>query len=477
MRVDLFGIGIKSKSPAITAERRINCFVEMRREMDRTRYVLVGRRGLNLFISSLGNVPTRGMWAVNTITTPLLFVVQGNTLYSVNNGGGVTTIGMINTSTGNVSMVDDGTFLVLVDGTNGWVYNMTTLAFTKITDGNFTTTPTTVTWQDRYFIVTAGQGRQFQLSQISPSVDPTVWPSVQINFAGSGAGSLRAGLADHAVLNLFGDVYTEFWQDTGSPDFPYAQIPSAAAQFGLAAPWSLTQFDNSMAGLFQDKSGALNISRMSGFTLKKLSDVDLESIIQDYPVFADAQAIAFMVTGHPMYLITFPSANQSWMYDEQSKTWGQVTDTNGNVFWGNKYAYFQNQLVISDSRNGNLYFMQGSASTDNGSVIPMEVWSKHIWNDDKYVGIPWIQVDIESGVGLVTGQGSTPVIDLQVSDDGGNSFYSVGYSSMGALGQYTQRVTWSSLGSARDRVLKLRITDPVKRIITGASAEIVGGSF
>ena len=68
-------------------------------------------------------------------------------------------------------------------------------------------------------------------------------------------------------------------------------------------------------------------------------------------------------------------------------------------------------------------------------------------------------------------------MDLLVSKDGGFTFYSVGYSSMGRIGEYTQRVVWRSLGAARDWVLKLRITDPVKRVLTGASAEIQGGSF
>ena len=84
---------------------------------------------------------------------------------------------------------------------------------------------------------------------------------------------------------------------------------------------------------------------------------------------------------------------------------------------------------------------------------------------------------MESGVGLPTGQGSNPVVDLQISKDGGNTFYSVGFASIGAIGQYTQRVIWRGLGAARDWVLKLRITDPVKRVITGASADVKVGAF
>jgi len=65
---------------------------------------------------------------------------------------------------------------------------------------------------------------------------------------------------------------------------------------------------------------------------------------------------------------------------------------------------------------------------------------------------------------------------LQVSKDYGFSFTSVGYRSVGKVGEYTTRVRWQALGAARDWVFKLRITDPVKRVITGASADISIGS-
>jgi hypothetical protein len=44
------------------------------------------------------------------------------------------------------------------------------------------------------------------------------------------------------------------------------------------------------------------------------------------------------------------------------------------------------------------------------------------------------------------------------------------------VGEYTRRITWDSLGAARDWVLKLRITDPVRRVLTGASAEVTIGA-
>jgi hypothetical protein len=476
MRVDLFGVGTKSTSKAITAQSRKNCMVEVRQEQDRSKFVLVGRFGLTSFITTLGSIPSRGMWAVNTLSTPLLFTVNGGTLYSINNAGVVSAIGSILTSTGDVSLADDGTFLVLVDGLNGWVYNMKVPAgLNQITDGNFTTTPRTVTWQDNYFIVTS-MTKQWQLSQITPSVDPTVWPAVQIGFAGSGSGALQNGIAYHGTLNLLADYYAEFWQDAGSPQMPYQLIPNSATQYGLAAPFSLQTFDNTIAGLFKSIEGGLNVARLSGFQLKKISDHDIDQILTTYSSVSDAKGLSFNFAGHPMYVINLPTAGASWMFDGFSNVWSQLTSGAGR-FWGTKFANFQGRLCVSDFNNGNIYQLDANNFSDNGTMIPMEVVSKHIWNDDKYIGVRQLQIDIEGGAGLVTGQGENPVCDLHVSKDGGNSFFPVGYSSMGEIGEFTTRLKWNNLGAARDWVLKLIITDPIKRIITGASADIIGGAF
>jgi len=476
VRVQLFGIGLKGKSPAIDAQRRINCYLEPQAG-DKTNLALIGSPGLTAFSTSIGANPSRGMWAVNTLATPLLFTVHGNTLYSVNNAAVVTAINTINTSSGDVSMVDDGTFLVLVDGTNGWVYNMSTTSFTKITDGNFTTSPQTVTWQDNFFIVTAKNGRQFQLSQVTPSVDPTVWPAVQINFTGSGPSQIQAGIADHSVLELFTSETSEFWQDAGNPDFPYASIPGSSQEFGLSSPWSLCKYDNSLAGLFKNKMGESNVSRMSGFRLQKLSSPELDFTLNGYTNIADAEGFGYMLGGHPMLQMGFPSAGKTWEFDGLSKAWGERQDTNGNRYWAHKFANFQGKKLVSDFRNGNIYIIDNTTYTDNGSLAPMEVWSKHIFNDDKYITIPEIQIDVESGVGLTTGQGSNPQLMLEISKDGGQTFTAVSWSSLGPIGNYAQRVIWRRLGRARDWILKLRITDPVKRILTGARAEMVGGTF
>lgn len=475
MKVQLFGVGVEGQSRAITAQRRVNCYVEKRVDNDKTSYALIGRPGLRAFVSTLGNNPTRGSWAVNTLTTPLLFVVQSSSLIAINNAGVGTTIGNINTSSGDVSMVDNGTYLMLVDGTQGWYYNMVSGgALTLITDGNFTTSPKTVTWQDTYFIVTSGATNQWQLSN---NADPTTWPAVNINFTGAAPGALQAGMADHGVMNLFGEVYSEFWQDTGSPDFPYAVIPGSAQEFGLAAAFSLAKFDNSLVGLFKNKMGGVNVSRLQGFNLHRLSTADVETLLFPVTSIATATGYAFMVNGHPFYVVNMPDADLTLMYDGASGIWSELQSYGHTHFLGSKFANFLNRLTVSDHHSGDIWQFDTAAYDDVGDPLVMMVQSRHIWDDDKTIGISRVQIDCEQGVGLISGQGEFPALDLQVSKDGGNSYYSVGYSSIGPLGEYTQRTTWNSLGGGRDMVLRLIISDPVKRVITGASAEITIGSY
>jgi hypothetical protein len=223
--------------------------------------------------------------------------------------------------------------------------------------------------------------------------------------------------------------------------------------------------------------GEVNVSRLSGFRLQQLSSMEIDFLLNQYTTVGDCKAFGYMLGGHPMLYLTFPSAQKSWEFDQASNAWAERQDTNGNRHWAQKFETFLSRQLVSDYRNGNIYEIDSSVFDDNGSQIPMEIWSKHIWQDDKYLTIPQIQVDIESGVGLTMGQGVNPQIMLEVSKDGGQTFTAVAWASMGAIGAYTQRVIWRRLGRARDWVLKLRVTDPVKRIITGASAEISGGAF
>jgi len=86
-----------------------------------------------------------------------------------------------------------------------------------------------------------------------------------------------------------------------------------------------------------------------------------------------------------------------------------------------------------------------------------------------------LQLDCETGVGLLSGQGTIPQVILRFSDDGGHTWSNEHWASLGEIGQYGNRAIWRRLGittKLRDRVYEISGTDPVKIIIIGAELAI-----
>jgi len=86
-----------------------------------------------------------------------------------------------------------------------------------------------------------------------------------------------------------------------------------------------------------------------------------------------------------------------------------------------------------------------------------------------------LELDMDSGVGLVTGQGDDPQAMLQWSDDGGKTWSNEHWSPIGKIGSYLTRVQWNRLGMFRQRQYKVEISDPIPVAIVGAYAEVENG--
>jgi len=86
-----------------------------------------------------------------------------------------------------------------------------------------------------------------------------------------------------------------------------------------------------------------------------------------------------------------------------------------------------------------------------------------------------LTLDMETGVGLDGDvYGSDPQMMLDFSNDGGHTWSNEAWASIGkkigGIGEFKKRVIWRRLGMARDRVFRIRTTDPVS--ITLLSADI-----
>ncbi len=86
-----------------------------------------------------------------------------------------------------------------------------------------------------------------------------------------------------------------------------------------------------------------------------------------------------------------------------------------------------------------------------------------------------LEVVLEMGVGTTTGQGVDPKIMCSYSDDGGKTWRALEDKSLGALGKREVRAVWYGLGSARQRVYRMAVSDPVAITVTDTILEVRGG--
>lgn len=461
--VPLFGTGLQGKSPTISAQGHMNLRAEIRREDDKAKLVFYGTPGLDLFSSTLGDTPARGWIAVGSI----FYVVHRGTFWEVNNAGVKTSRGTLNTTSGRVDLAYDGSVVLMVDGTNGYTYTVATTTFAEITDSDFPDGANTCAWMAGQFIVDAGNGSQ--IFYISPT--GTSWDALDFASAESAPDGLVRVFVDNGELVLFGEDTTEFWGAVGGSDFPFSPIKGATQEFGLAARWSLTKFNSGLAALMKSTMGQVQVMFIRGYVPAPISSPDLDTLINAYATKADATFYSYMDGGHPILRVNFPAANKSWEIDAASGYMPTEVSSglSGDRHRGEMHLDFLNRSLVSDYETGDIYVINPSTYTDNGTAIARELTGKHFFNSDNPIVVSELFVDMETGVGLASGQGSDPKAMLTTSVDGGRTWSNEAWARMGKIGEYLTRVAWRRLGAASDWVFRIRITDSVKVVITYAA--------
>lgn len=462
-RIPLFGLGIAAKSPYVTAKYLQNMYAETRPAGEKSMLVAYGTPGENLFID-LGATPFRG--GIESEPGNVAYAVHRGTMYEINNAGVTINRGTLLTTTGRVSLAHNGTQVMIVDGTAGYIYNTATTVFAQITDGDFPINPTTVTFLAGRFVVSFFASSRFYESDLYNGLS---WDALRFANAETSPDPIVSIWSSNGQLIPLGDLTTEYWGLSGTLDFSYAPLQGTATEWGLAARWSIAKFDNTFAFLVKNRMGQVMVAKLSGYLPEKISTPDLDAIINGYAATSDATAYSYMLGGHPMYVITFPSAGKSWLYDGSTGFWSPLKSF-GNTRHNGEFALtLLGRTLVADADDGKLYELAATALTDNGASIEREIVGETIANPDgSFIEVDCLRVDMEVGVGLTVGQGSNPQIGLSISRDNGKTWGPQMWRDMGKIGEYKTRVEWRRLGSPRYFTPKITVTDPVPVVFVSA---------
>lgn len=472
MDIGFIGGAYVARSVNFGAERCVNLYPEVGNGNTKSVAMLIGTPGMYPWLSMSGAVVetyTRGLYR---FSDTIGIGVTTGTVFSISSAGVATAIGSISPATTPVSMADNGSVVMLVTGSEGYFIDPVAGTVTLITDTDFIAGPKVAFLAGRFVWPQANSGR-FQWTEVyGTNID-----SLDFATAEASPDNIVSQIAGFGELWEFGVNSTEVFQPSGDSDLPFAKVQGAAMEIGCEAPYSVAKIDSSFLWLGRSDEGRGIVWRAINYQPQRISTHAVEFAIASYGDVSDAVAFTYQQEGHSFYQITFPGADKTWVYDIATnlwheRAWRDPADGTLKAHRAICQMNFANSTIVGDSMSTNLHKLQLDTYTDlvSEDPIPRIRACRHLSADLKRQFFRSLQIDIESGVGLVTGE--DPQLMLRWSDDGGHTWSNGHVASMGEVGEYTRRARWRRLGWARDRVFEVTITDPVKVIMIGATAEV-----
>jgi len=462
-KVALSNGAYQARSVIASAQRCVNLYLEANPQTSVFPFTHYPTPGLTLQ-SSVSAISWRGLYFA---TNNKLYGVCGNIVYAISSSYVCTIIGTITSYAGPVSMVDNSVDLILVDGTlnNGWTINLATNAFAKITQAGFYG-GNQVNYVDGYFVLNYIGTREWYISLPNTTTfDPIDYAST------TGFSDLLVGIGiTRRYLYLFGETTTEVWFNQGNTTFPFGRLPGSFIQYGCAATNSIAQMDGELYWVAQSPQGQAFICKTSNFAAQQISTFAINNELQGYSTLSDAIGYTYELNGHFFYVVTFPTANKTWVYDlsnNQWNEWNYIDDNGGfNRHRSNCFAFAYNKLIVGDWENGNLYAIDQDNYTDNGQPITRVRGFYHMEDDaSSRVHYRNFIAEMESGNGYLN---QSTEVNLRWSDDRGKTYSNPVMQNLGQEGQYLTSIKWNRLGMARDRVFEIFWSVPTKTALSGA---------
>jgi len=296
------------KSLPVSAQQCINFYAEKEPPDAKTQVAMFGIPGLLSFLN-VGTGPIRGLNVMNNI----LYVISGPALYSVTAPLTVTFLGTGITGGNFVPMTNNGLQVIMVNGQNGYTYTPATNTFAQITDPNFFPA-NTVAFFDEYFVLDKIGSNEWFFSNL---LDGTTYNALDFETASVEPSFTQAIINQQENLLIFKQKSIETWYDTGANDNPFARYDGATVERGCIAPLTAVKEDNSVFFLSDD----LIFYRLDGVLPHRVSTHAIEETWQTYLSPSDAYCFTYTFEGHKFVVVTFQTANATWVYDIATGLW------------------------------------------------------------------------------------------------------------------------------------------------------------
>lgn len=341
-------------------------------------------------------------------------------------------------------------------------------------DGNIATfTPSSVTnsypdadlpsvnsvdFLDGYLVFTTGDGRAF-----ATDLNTTTVSSLSFGKAEAKPDGLVRVIAWGGRLLFFGQQTTEVWTDVGATPFPFSR--NTVIPRGLAGPYCVSGYEDgfSRGPIFVGDDNC--VYALQGYTPTKVSNADLEGLIEAVADKTTLEATSFMSRGHAFWQLSCPA--WTWVLDISTSQWAQ----------GDSYLVLRtrrsgainafSKWLTGDTATGNIQQISTAANDEVGSPLRLRIESGPVINFPAGEVVGRADFYFTTGVGIAPGQdpiATDPSVEISWSDDGGITWSNPVVRKLGKQSlsqQLVSLVSCTGRASWMGRRWRIDISDPV----------------
>ncbi len=285
--------------------------------------------------------------------------------------------------------------------------------------------------------------------------------------AESSPDALIAGRVVSNVYYLGGTRTIEPWVQSGDSDDPFAVQEGVIQQVGMACRDGIVKADNAL--LFVDE--AFNVRRLGSGASAIVSEPWVADLLAGAGS-ADIVGITYQDRGH--IFCGWRTSDGCAIYDSLTQLWHTRGTLNTDTWRYTDMVTASDRVFVADATGqfDELSRDYTSESMANVSTMGTEIqreFTSYLPSQSGRLAIKTVKLECAKGVGLSTGQGSDPVVEMRQSKDSGNTWTSWRSRKIGAQGVYDKRTIWRRRGRAKDQgiVFHFRKSDPVRTAFLG----------
>lgn len=336
---------------------------------------------MDVFVNELGDTvkrPCLEPWVdlgSTTGTDGLFWWDEQQALMAVNNGilfkitsasGGYTPLVGSTVPVGNkVSFASNGDALLYTNG--GQIVTSTIVGPpAALADSDAPQRVPYVMVHDQYAIGIEALTGHFKISEVG---DIFTWRAQDTFTAESKPDNLLAGLVSKDGLLFLGRESGEFWVNDGVS--PFSRVRGLSLDRGIGSAYSLARWGDEWFWIDQKRTPV----RATIQGVKEIANPylhDFQALIS----VEDAVSDVMVCDGKPMWVMSFPLANRTFVYNIAQDDWCEWGAWDADTasykrFIGRSYAFAKNWgfHVVGDFRNGMLYKLTRAVHNDNGAVV------------------------------------------------------------------------------------------------------------